>query len=136
MILTKEFLLQFESCKEGYRFGLENDLINKDYDYAIKFCRENGQEQHAIWLEEQKNTEAYIKFNGVKTMVKAYKVFNPLTGLHETFNTEDEAKIALCEVAKQVLNTHLPLVVEELINEQGDSTWIPTELHKDLKVIL
>ena len=61
MILTKEFLGDSDSCLEGYRFGLENNLINNDYDEAIKFCLENGHQDFADWLIEQKTTEKYVK---------------------------------------------------------------------------
>lgn len=134
MILTKEFLGDSDSCREGYRFGLENNLIGGDYDYAISFCRNNGHEDFAEWLEGQKNTEKYVRSNGGVITMGAYQVFNPLTGQHTRYETEQEARAALCKVAKDVLSLHCPTVVQELSNENGDTTWIPTEMHKELTV--
>ena len=50
------------------------------------------------------------------------------------FKTEAEAKTALIEVAKQILQTHSPTVVQELSNENGDTTWIPTTMNETLTV--
>ena len=134
MILTKEFLQQFEGCAEGYRFGLDNNLIDNDYDAAIKFCAENGHQDFADWLTYQKLTEKYVRTNGSVITMGAYQVFNPLTGQHTRYTTETEAKQALIEVAKEVLNQHCPQVVQELLNENGDTTWTPTEIHKTIVV--
>ena len=65
----------------------------------------------------------------------AYQVFNPLTGVHTKYETEAEAKQALIVIAQEILNQHSPTVVRELTNENGDSAWIATELHKQLTVI-
>lgn len=134
MILTKEFLTEFNSCTEGYRFGLENNLIDNDYDAAITFCASNGHQDFADWLIEQKKTEEYVRFNGKVLTMGAYQVFNPLTGVHTRYETEVEAKAALVEIAKQVLEQHCPTVVQELSNENGDTCWIPTKLNETLIV--
>ena len=134
MILTKEFLQQFEGCAEGYRFGLENNLIDNDYDLAIKFCAENGHQDFADWLTHQKSTEKYVRTNGSVITMGAYQVFNPLTGQHTRYETESEAKAALIEVAQTVLNQQCPRVVQELSNENGDTTWITTTMNQSLVV--
>lgn len=134
MILTKEFLQSVDSCTEGYRFGLENNLIDNDYDDAIRFCNENGQPEFGQWLIEQKSTEYYVRNNGSVLTMGAYQVFNPLTGLHTRYETEAEAKSALVEIAKEVLAQHCPRVVQELSNENGDTTWIPTNMNETLQI--
>lgn len=136
MILTREFLVTVNSCLPGYRFGLEHDLIGKDYDYAIKYCKNNGGEEFAEWLLEQKNTEVYVRLNGVNITMGAYQVFNPLSGQHTRYETEEEAKRALIEVAKIILTQHCPCVVQEIRNENGDVTWIPTKLNEQLEITL
>lgn len=135
MILTKEFLTDVHSCIEGYRFGLENNLIGIDYDEAISFCINNGKQDFADWLKDQKTTEAYIKANGKEIIMGAYQVFNPFTGQYAKYNTEQEARTALIEIAKQVLEQHCPAVVQELSNENGDTTWIPTTINATLNII-
>jgi hypothetical protein len=134
MILTREFLLEVHSCQEGYRFGVENNLIDGNYDNAITFCANNGKQEFADWLTEQKKTEYYVRNNGSILTMGAYQVFNPLAGVHTRYETEAEAKAALVEIAKQVLEQHCPTVVQELSNENGDTTWIPTNLHETLEI--
>lgn len=134
MLLTKQFLTEVNSCLEGYRFGLENNLIGGDYDAAILFCANNGKQEFADWLSEQKATEYYVRNNGSVITMGAYQLFNPLTGRHTRYETETEARAALSEIAKQILEQHCPIVVQEIFNENGDTTWIPTELHKDLTI--
>lgn len=134
MILTKEFLGGANSCVEGYRFGLENNLIGNDYDAAIKFCAENGHQDFADWLTEQKSTEKYVRANGSIFTMKAYQVFNPYTGQYTKYETEAEAKVALAEVVKQMVANQVSLVNQELVNENGDATWVPVDLIKDITV--
>lgn len=134
MILTRELLLEANSCQEGYRFGVENNLIGGDYDDAITFCANNGKQEFADWLTTQKSTEYYVRNNGSILTMGAYQVFNPLTGVHTRYETEAEAKVALVEIAKEVLNQHCPRVVQELSNENGDTTWIQTTLHQTLEI--
>ena len=134
MILTKEFLGNVDSCPEGYRFGLENNLIDNDYDAAIKFCAENGHQDFADWLTEQKLTEKYVRANGSVITMGAYQVFNPLTGQHTRYKTEAEAKEALIVIAKEILTQNCPQVVRELSNENGDTTWIPTTMNESLVI--
>lgn len=134
MKLTKSFLTDVNSCVEGYRFGLENNLIDGEYDDAIKFCSENGRQDFADWLIQQKNTEYYVRNNGSILTMGAYQVFNPLTGQHARYETEADAKAALIEISKEVLKQHCPTVVQELSNENGDTTWIPTDLNKTLVI--
>lgn len=134
MILTREFLLEVHSCQDGYRFGLDNNLIGGDYQAAIQCCIDNGKQEFADWLVTQKSTEYYVRNNGSTITMGAYQVFNPLTGVHTKYETETEAKAALIEVAKQVLEQHCPTVVQELANENGDTTWVLTNLNETLVI--
>lgn len=134
MIVTKEFLGDLEACKEGYRFLLENDYMNKDYDDTINFLRNAQQEDYATWLEEQKNTEKYVRMNGSVFTMGAYQIYNPFTGQHQKYETEEEAKQAAVELALQVLEQYGPFTNRELINENGDAAWIPTKLNLNISV--
>lgn len=126
------FLLQIGMCKEGY------DAMNKlgNYGLTLDEASENlrvaGYEKFANWILEQKKTEAYVRFNGKVITMGAYQVFNPLTGIHTRYETEEEAKQALVIVANEILQQHCPSVVQEISNENGDTTWIATEIHKTL----
>lgn len=134
MILTRELLLEANSCQEGYRFGVENNLIGGDYDDAITFCANNGKQEFADWLTAQKSTEYYVRNNGSILTMGAYQVFNPLTGQHTRYETEEQARTALVEIAREILNQHCPTVVQELSNENGDTTWISTTMNQTLVV--
>lgn len=134
MILTKEFLVNVDSCTDGYRYGLEHNLIGGDYDYAIEYCRENGATSFANWLEHMKTTEQYVRANGSIITMGAYQVFNPLTGQHTRYATIEEAKTALIEVQKAILENYGASIVQEMYNENGDTTWIPTDIHKTLVI--
>jgi hypothetical protein len=134
MILTKEFLQSVDCCTEGYQFLLDNDLLGMEYDDVIQFCEENNQPNFAQWGRDIKTTREYFDANGSIVMRK-YQVFNPLTGQHTKYDTIEEAKAALIEVATIVLEQHCPRVVEELTNENGDVRWEPTNLNESLQVI-
>lgn len=134
MIITKEFLQSVDCCTEGYQFALDNNLIGMEYEDALRFLEENGQTQFAQWGRDLKKTREYFDANGSIVMRK-FQVFNPLTGQHTQYDTIEEAKVALIEVANIVLETHCPRIVEELTNDKGDVTWEPTNLNESLRVI-
>ena len=128
------FLLQIGMCKEGY------DAMNKlgNYGLTLDEASENlrvaGYEKFSNWILEQKQTEAYVRFNGKVLTMGAYQVFNPLTGIHTRYETEEEAKQALIAIAQEVLKQHCPTVVQELSNENGDTCWIPTTMNETLVI--
>ena len=134
MILTKEVFSALNACAEGYETAIKTGNVGKDYDEVIAYCFANGLEPFGNWLTEQKKTEYYVRNNGSIITMGAYQVFNPLTGTHTRYETEAEAKAALVDVAKQVLQQHCPIVVQEISNENGDTTWIPTTMNETLTV--
>lgn len=134
MKLTKEVFAALDACMDGYKFALKNDLINKNYDEVIAYCEQSNQNEWAEWLAAQKSTEAYVRLNGSIFTMDAYQVFDPQTGVHTRYNTEEEARQALITVAKSVLANHCPRVVRELSNENGDTTWVSTEMHITLRI--
>lgn len=125
---------QFEGCTAGYRYGLENKLIPGDYDAAILYCRENGQEDYAVWLEEQKHSEIFVRMNGTIFTMGAYQIYNPFTGQHQKYETLEQAKQAISELALEVINVYGPKTNRELANENGDATWIPVKLNLSISV--
>ena len=134
MILTEEFLKSQGACQEGIQTVIDNNIVGIEYNLAIRQLIDLNEQDYAGWLIEQKKTEAYVRANGSVFTMNAYQVFNPLTGQHTRYETEQEAKSALVEIAKQVLSQHVPTVVQELANENGDTTWIPTTMHETLTV--
>lgn len=132
MILTKEFLLSVDSCAEGIALGEQNNYFGMDYDEVIKDLLRKDYRNDAEGLLRWKKTEQYVRANGSVITMGAYQVFNPLTGLHTRYETEAEAKAALIDISKQILDYYKPQVVQELSNEKGDAVWIPTALHETL----
>lgn len=68
--------------------------------------------------------------------MSTYQVFNPQTGIHSRYESEAEAKAALVDVAKQVLVAHAPSVNLEIVHENGDVTWQPTDFVSQLVVTI
>lgn len=134
MILTQEFLTAVQVCSEGQIVAETGNYIGMDYDEVIKDLIRKGLNDDAGWMISAKKTEYYVRNNGSILTMGAYQVFNPLTGVHTRYETEAEAKLALIEVAKQVLQQHCPIVVQELSNENGDTTWIPTTMNETLNI--
>jgi hypothetical protein len=129
-----EFLNAIDICEDGVSVMEELGTYGLSVDEAIVALRNAGHTEFAAWLKLKKDTEAYVRFNGDNINMGAYQVFSPLTGTHTRYETETEAKAALVEIAKEILNQHCPTVVQELSNENGDTTWIPTNLHETLEI--
>lgn len=68
--------------------------------------------------------------------MSAYQVFNPQTGTHVRFESEAEAKVALVDIAKQILVSHTPSVNLEIVHENGDTTWQPVDFVSQLMVTI
>ena len=113
MILTEEFLKSQDACQEGIQTVIDNNIVGIEYNLAIRQLIDLNEQDYAGWMIEQKKTEAYVRANGSVFTMNAYQVFNPLTGQHTRYETEEEAKGALVEIAKQVLAQHVPVVVQE-----------------------
>jgi transposase-like protein len=134
MILDRQFYINYGACVDGYKAVLELGLLDKELTEVEQSLRLNNFVEYADWLLTIKSNEKYVRENGSIFTMGAYQVFNPLTGQHARYETEDEAKLALIEVAKQVLQQHCPTVVQELSNENGDTTWIPTAMNETLTI--
>jgi hypothetical protein len=131
---VQAFFTELGMCQEGYDVMAKINSYGLTFDEAANRLEERGYPKLASWVLEQKKTEAYVRFYGKVITMGAYQVFNPLTGVHTRYETEAEAKQTLIVIAQEVLKQHCPQVVQELSNENGDTTWIPTEIHKTLVV--
>jgi len=137
MILTKEFLEKQNACEPGKNYLIDNQYVGRDYFTAIKDLinlDEEDAREYEKWLIEQKKSETYVRANGSVFKMGSFQVFNPLTGTHTMCETEQEARLLLVEIGKQILEMHKPTVCRELLNENGDSTWIPDDLASTLIV--
>lgn len=122
MILTREFLVAINTPMDMYRYIFEHNIVNIDYDQAVEFLEKNNQSLWAWWLKKQKETELYVRSNGSTiTMNSKYIVFNPLTGMHTSCDTEDDMKQLVLDISQQILDTYKVSVNQEIGNENGDT---------------
>ena len=128
MILTKKFLQDTDACTEGYRAVLDLNLLGQDYDVATSSLAQNNYSDYAEWLNEQKTTEAYVRANGTEFTMGSYQVFNPLTGQHIECADEASARQTIIDVSNQLLDTYKISLIQSMTNENGDQTWITTQL--------
>ena len=138
-IITKELLVDaMGACDVGPTFIEANNLWGQpDESVICPALRAAGLNDAADWWLAQKKTEKFVRCNGkVLTMGTTYQVFNPLTGTHAEYQTQDAAKAAVAEISKQILAINKPTVCQALSNENGDSTWIPVEFVRDIEVIV
>ena len=146
IIITKEYLSALGSCylddnlitaTPTGKLLTDNDLWGKPESQVIDFLTTHGYLSDLAWYEDKKKTEAFVRYQGkVVTMATTYQVFNPLTGTHTEHPTENDAKNAIAEISKQVLAVHKPTVCQALINEKGDSAWIPVDYIENIEVIV
>ena len=134
IIITKELMDALGNCGDGPAFIEANNLWGKTDEEVLRAMKDAGVLEPVIFWRQAKSSEAFVRYFGSTFTMGAYQVFNPLTGLHTRYETEAEAKAALVELAKSVLQHHGLSVVQELSNELGDTTWIPTQLHETLTV--
>jgi hypothetical protein len=134
MKLTKDFLIAQNACAEGIKFHDDQNFEGKEYSEVIRSCIELGESDFAGWLLEQKKKEHYVRLNGNIITMKAYQVFNPITGTHEKYETEELATQALVEVIKQIINHHNPTVCQEIANENGDTAWTAVDLMPKIQI--
>ncbi len=134
LIITKELLDQLDACDFGDTFFEPNGLYGKTEDECLRAMKDAGRLEEVIWWRDIKKTETFVRNTGSVMTMGAYQVFNPLTGIHTRYETEEEARQVLIAIAKEVLNKHCPRIVQELANENGDTTWIPTNIHETLQI--
>lgn len=135
IIVTREMLDTLNACNESKVVITDNDMWGKTETEVLNFFIESNLFQYNEWWLKKKQTEEFVRYNGEVITMGEYKVFNPLTGQHTTFLTEAEAKAALIEISKDILEKHTPRIVQAMRNENGDETWIPTDIHKTIQII-
>jgi len=137
VIITKELMEAIGACDIGPNFFTENNLWGQPESAVIAAMRQANMEKEEAWWLEQKSTEAYVRFTGkVITMTTKYQVFNPLTGLHDQYASEVEAKEALAKVCEAIIDNYKPTVCQEITNENGDSAWTAIDLVATRKVTI
>lgn len=133
-IVTKELLFELRACTESIYAIKNRGMWGRPISEILDMLEKEGIDHGArAWWAEQEDTEKFVRLTGsVFTMNEKFKIFNPLSGTHEEFTDIKEARSRLVDIATQVMLIHTPRMVTELINENGDSTWIPTDEHQKL----
>lgn len=135
MILTEEFLNMQGACQEGIDFAQVENLLTQEYGVAIKVCIKKEKKDFAGWLLDQKNTEAYVRYNGKEiTMGESYQVFNPITGVHTVCPDPESAQALVAEISKFVLENNKVTACKELRNENGDAVWIAVDFPYEVSI--
>ena len=125
MILTTEFLVAAGACATGSTLAASDGYLGMEYGDVIKALLRDGKKEEAGWMVEQKTTELYIRMNGEIVMNETYQVFDPITGQHKQFETENEAIAELARISNEVLRAYGAAVLKELRNDKGDALWQP-----------
>ena len=127
----EQFMIAVTGCEDGIQRAKDIGIYGTELDDAIPLLREKGFTQDAAWLKTLKKTEEYVRFNGKEiTMGDAFQVFNPVTGVHTRYDSEEEARAASLIIAQQILAHQNITICKELRNENGDTAWIPVQLLK------
>jgi len=112
-----------------YTFFTDNNLWDQPETYVINVLKAHGHLADVEWYFKAKKTEAFVRFAGKVITMGQYQVFNPITGTHTYCETLADAKVVMAEVATQLLaNTSRITICQEISNENGDTTWVPTEI--------
>ena len=123
------------ACQEGIDFAQDENLLTQEYSVAIKVCIKKEKKDFAGWLLDQKNTEAYVRYNGKEiTMSESYQVFNPITGVHTVSYDLESAQALVAEISKAVLEHNKVTACKELRNENGDAVWVAVDFPYEVSI--
>jgi hypothetical protein len=139
--LSLDFLKDNGVCDEAYEWTKNTFQLDFEYspyidwDYGrnvlLEYIEANPQSTTGWleWFDKLKKSKEYVYYNGEQvTMLEKYQVFNPITGMYTTYETESEMRQSIVDVVKQTLETMQPRVAKEIQNENGDSAWVPLNL--------
>ncbi len=130
MIISEDFLRAIKCCEDGIVFAKHFNLIGLTYQEALDFLKDNNHTHPYQWFSEKIKSKEAIIYRGNFT-VKQYHIFNPLTGIYETAETEQEAKLLKEEIIKKNIEvTVLPFIdtKKELVEPDGTSVLINCEI--------
>lgn len=128
MIITREFLKDFEICASACRAALTYDILGMEANDAVAKLIQVGEHVHANDLVALMTTEKWVRANGNNISVAVYRIFNPITGEHIECTTEIEARTKLQEISQAFLLQSGPRVVYAIRNENGDEAWVPSNI--------
>lgn len=126
MIITEEFLNAIKCCKDGIAFGHHLNLVGKDHEFVLNYFKDNGHTHPHDWLKKMLVSYEAIIYRG-NYKVNGYHIFNPLTGLYEIAENENEAKLLKSRIIADYVNSNVEPLIDikkELIEPDGTSVLI------------
>jgi hypothetical protein len=138
IIITGELLQTLGATNEVIEACERFSLWGTTFAHAKKVLTENNvEEEITYWMTNITTTEIFVRTTGSEFIMNTrWRVFNPLIGQTETFDDQQQAEARLVEIAAEVLVNNTPRMTTELINENGDSTWITSDMHTRLSAII
>ena len=128
------FLKDIGMCKEGYDAMNALGNYGLTLDEAANNLKNAGYPKFAEWILAQKQTEAYVRFNGTVCTYGEFKVINPITMEEYTKETAEEIHDVLVEIIKQMISNYGFTVVKETPDENGNVTWEAVDMTSGLIV--
>ena len=124
-----DLLLKVSGCDDGIERAKDMGIFGMEFDEAIPILRQLGFTEDAAWLKAIKRTPQYVYYNGREiNMNTSFQVFNPTTGRHMEYESEEEALKAIEEIAQGIIKAYNVAICREISNENGDTAWEPLPL--------
>ena len=134
MIITREFLRDFEICASACKAALTYDILGMEAKDAVAKLIQVGEHVHANDLVALMTTEKWVRANGTNVSIAVYRIFDPISGQHIECLTEQEARTKLVEITQAFLLQSGPRVVYAIRNEHGNEAWLPSNMHSIVTV--
>lgn len=122
---SRELMDALNACELAEAFLGPTNLWDAPASIVERSLKEQGKMQELYWWREARKSPQFVRFYGKEITVISYKVFDPTTGLHTTYDTKAEAEKAYAEVALKIVQMHGPNIVRAIRNENGDEAWEP-----------
>jgi hypothetical protein len=132
--VTKEILALHNCCQGGVdnftnRLGDRTEMDLSEFtELAFEIEKTKPAESYVYFLMELRKSAKFYLLQGAYTMTDKFQVFNHKTGLHEPFNTLEEATARRQELINEYLieNASMFNINQEiLVNDGADSMWVP-----------
>ena len=122
------FLASVEFCEHGNNLMTQLGNYGLSLDEAAQRLWDNGYKEEPAWVRSLKNTENYVRFNGETFDLTDFKVTHPFTNEEFIYATEEEVKLKMLEIAKEITSHYNFAVSESHLDEAGDETWTAIDM--------
>jgi hypothetical protein len=132
--VNKQILEAHNCCQVGVevfdsRLGDRPEMELSEFtNLAFEMEKTNPEEHYVYFLMELKKSAKFYLLQGAYTMTDKFQVFNHKTGLHEPFDTLEEATARRQQLINEYLieNAFMFNINREiLVNGGQDAMWVP-----------